>query len=152
MDAHARKLIMETYKARARKAYLRGDVAAQVRSSTDWRSLATEAEARRAPRWLWWKTRPKEERRWGRFPSMTVTFELVGGEAVLVPVGDFAEASAVSRDIIARHGAGTSSLGAHHGEVLVGTQLVARVAYNGRVFGPQADAWRQAVLYEPRAA
>lgn len=152
MNAHVRKLIMATYKARARKAHLRGDVAAQVRSSTDWRSLATEAEARRAPRWLWWKTRTKEERRWGRSPSMTVTLELVAGGAVRVSVGDYAEASTASRDFIARHGVGASSLGAHHGEVLVGTHLVARVAFNGRVFGPQPDAWRRAALYEPDAA
>lgn len=148
MDASARKMIMETYKARTHKAFMRGDAVAQVRSATDWRSLATEGEARRAPHWLCWKARPKEEKRWGRQPGMTVALELLGRDAVRFPVADYAEASSVARAFILRNVATAASLGARHGEVLVGTHLVARVAFSGRVSTPHPDAWRQEALYE----
>ena len=61
MEAKKRKEIMRQFKSLAREADRRGDVVARRQEASNWRELATDAEAQKAPAYLTWCGR------WGRY-------------------------------------------------------------------------------------
>lgn len=52
-----RRETMRALAQRAKDYDRRGDVVLRRQAATEWRELATQAEARRAPRYLWWAGR-----------------------------------------------------------------------------------------------
>ena len=57
MTAKKRNDLMKQYRANAKNADSRGDVVARRQASDNWRELATDSEASRAPRYLTWSGR-----------------------------------------------------------------------------------------------
>ena len=64
---------------------------------------------------------------------MIVTLHQCGTPQKSVDVATVEEASRVVTDWQDERGMGASDMGARHGEVHEGTDLVARISYNGRV-------------------
>jgi hypothetical protein len=66
-----------------------------------------------------------------------------------VEVHDWADASAKFREWIDENGYGMSQLDAGSGDIMQGGELVARVSYNGRVWGPEKWTQQTRPIWEP---
>ena len=54
-----RKKLMKIFQIQAKEHDRTGDVVLRERAADSWRHLATEAEASKAPRYIWWLGREK---------------------------------------------------------------------------------------------
>ena len=54
MTAKDRRRLMRRYAEVAKERDAADDVVLRRQAADDWRDLATDAEARRAPKYLWW--------------------------------------------------------------------------------------------------
>jgi hypothetical protein len=57
MTTQKRKDLMKQFAENAKRYDLAGDAILREGSANNWRELATEAEAKRAPRYIWWTGR-----------------------------------------------------------------------------------------------